>query len=242
MAMIRQADLETSPRQALVLNVENIRAQADVIMDRTREAAASMVAEAKKTRDRILSGAAEAGHATGYAEGVARGVAEGRERGRVEARAEAAERLAKLEASWRAALEEFAIRRESLMGEFEQLGLDLAILIGQRVARRAIEVDRGAVTRQVAAILELASRGTRLVLSVNPLDLELVRQALPGLLSGLAGGTHAEVVGDPSVDAGSCVGRSEGGGVLDARVSTLIDSLVREMLPGEGPVAGGVSP
>ena len=197
MAMIRQADLETSPRQALVLNVENIRAQADVIMDRTREAAASMVAEAKKTRDRILAGAAEAGHATGYAEGVARGVAEGRERGRVEARAEAAERLAKLEASWRAALEAFATRRESLMREFEQLGLDLAILIGQRVARRAIEVDRGAVTRQVAAILELASRGTRLVLSVNPSDLELVRQALPGLLSGLAGGPHAEVVGDP---------------------------------------------
>lgn len=231
MAMIRQADLETSPRRALVLDVENIRAQADRIMEQTRQAAAAMIEEARATRERILDGAAEVGRAKGYAEGLAQGRADGREQGRAEARAEATERLASLEASWAGALREFAARREDLLRECEQRGLDLAILMGQRVAHRMVRVDREAVLPRVGAVVDLAARGSRLRIAVNPADLGLVRDALPGLLALDAAKRHVEIDGDESVPLGSCVARCQGGGTLDARVDAMVGAIVDEILP-----------
>lgn len=240
MAMIRQADLDTRPRQALVMNIENLRAQAERIMDQTRHAAAAVIAEAAATRERTLLGAAEEGRAKGHAEGVAQGLAEGRERGREQAHQEAAERLARLEASWTAALEDFIAAREAMLRECELRALDLAVLMGERVARRAIAVDPGAVLPQVAAVLELATRGARLTLCVNPQDEDLLRQALPALLAVDAKERHIAIVTDQGVPVGSCLARSDGGGALDATIDARLRAVVDEMLPGHGgrPVAG----
>jgi len=231
MAMIRQADLETSPRQALVLNVEDIRAQAEAIMERTRSASAAVLTEAAAARERLLAGAADEGRAKGHAEGMATGLTEGRQRGEAEAKREAGERLAALEASWTAALVEFVAMREAMLRECESRGLELAILMGQKVARRAIEVDPRAVLGQVGAILEMATRATRLTLGVNPSDEGLVRDALPGLLAMDPGQRHVSVSVDPGVPVGSCVARCPGGGELDATIEARIKSLVDEMLP-----------
>lgn len=232
MGMIRQADLDTSPRSALVLNVEDIRAQAEAIMDRTRAASASLLADAASTRERLLAGAADEGRAKGHADGLAKGLAEGRTRGQAEAKKEAAERLAALEGAWTAALAEFIAMRDAMLRECESRGLELAILMGQKVARRAIEVDPNAVLGQVGAILEMATRATRLTLGVNPADESLVRDALPSLLAMDPTQRHVSVAVDSAVSAGSCVARCPGGGVLDATIEARIQSLVDEMLPG----------
>ena len=242
MAMIRQADLDRSPRHALVMNVENIRAQAQAIMDQTRASASAIIAEARAERERILAGAAEAGHAKGHAEGLARGLAEGRERGRAEAQESMAERLATLETSWGRALEEFIGRREAMLRECEARGLDLAILMGERVARRAIEVDRRSVLGAVAGVLEMASRGTRLTLAVNPADESLVRGTLASLLAMDPDGRHVTLVVDADVACGSCVARTEAGGVLDAGIESRIGAIVAEMLPGRDDAGRAATP
>lgn len=231
MAMIRQADLDTSPRAALVMNVEDIRAQADSIMERTRAAAAAVMAEAASTRERIMAGAAEEGRAKGYAQGLATGLAEGRERGRVEAAAEFAERLKALDSAWNAALAQFIAIRGSMLRDCETSALGLAIAMGERVARRAISVDRRSVLPQVAALLDMATRTSRLTLMVNPADESLVREAMPGLLSGDPQQRHVSVVADGAVAVGSCMARTQGGGVLDATAEARLRSLIDEMLP-----------
>ena len=136
MALIRQADIESNPRRALVLNVENIRAQADAIIDRTREAAAAIIAEAHAERARIVAGAAEAGRAQGHAEGLAAGLEVGRELGRAEAFERAGAGLAALEASLRAALEGFGVEREALLRACESQA-PAGALLAERVTLRA---------------------------------------------------------------------------------------------------------
>lgn len=238
MALIRQADIESNPRRALVLNVENIRAQADAIIDRTREAAAAIIAEAHAERARIVAGAAEAGRAQGHAEGLAAGLDEGRGLGRAEAFERAGAGLAALEASLRAALEGFGVEREALLRACESQALELALLLAERVTLRALAVDRESVVRQVGSLLEMATRHSRLVLSVHPADEAMVREAMPGLLAGDATARHVAVVPDGSLSPGSCIMRTPGGGVLDASVEARISAVIDEILPDRTPREG----
>ena len=231
MAMIRQADTQFKAQPALVMNMASIQAQADGIIDTTREAAAAIIANAKAERARILEGAADDGRAAGHAEGLAKGIEEGRERGRREAAAERRERLEAIERSWTEALGTFIRERDALLRECEARGLELAIRIGEKVARRAVAIDPGAGVAAVGGVLDLATRGTRLTIGVHPDDEALVRESLPGLLAADGAARHAEIAVDASLPRGSCIARSAGGGLLDATLDARIAAVVDELMP-----------
>jgi flagellar biosynthesis/type III secretory pathway protein FliH len=232
MPMIRRADAGAVARDAVVLDLGDLARQGRELADRARREADRIVEEAQAERERLISGAFEEGHARGLTEGRAEGHAEGLERGRLEAIAAEAEALAALEAAWRAALDGLEAMRGELRAEAERGVLTLAVRLGERVAKRAIELDGEAAARQLAEAIELAMRPSRVRIRVSPSDVHSVRSALPGLADRLAEGSSATIMEDASLTHGSVVVETDESRI-DATIETQLARIVGVLLPGE---------
>ncbi len=234
MAMIRQADVQSFTRDAVVLNLGDLLAQGEAIKAKARAEATGIAAAARQERERIMKGAREEGFALGKQEGVTQGLSEGRAQGRAEGLAETKERLATLDASWTKAAAEFSAGKDEMLASARQDVLRLALAIAERVAKRAVSLDATLVNDQVAAALEQVGRATRVRVHVHPEDEPLVREALPTLASAVGGEGQVTLAGDAALSRGSCVVRTAGGGVIDASMETQLDRIVRTLLPDEG--------
>lgn len=231
MALIRQSDARTKARDAIVLDLGDLMHQGDQIKSAAKARAAQILAEAKAERERIVAGAAEEGRALGLARGHQEGVAKGQAEGRESALAELRARLNEVEKAWIAALDEFESRRVQMLREARGDVLSLAALVAERVTKRAVVLQEEAVKDQLAAVLALLARPTRLRVAVNPEDEPLLRSALPALIARFAGAEHVELAADPEVSRGSCIARAGSGGRIDASIEAQLDRIVGAMMP-----------
>lgn len=232
MALIRRADSATAPRDAVVLNLGDLRAQGETLKSRANAEAAEIIRLARLDRERILEGARAEGFAKGFEEGKARGEDEGRRAGHEAALNESRSRLQQLEKAWLEQLESFARSREDLVLEAKTDVIKLALHIGKLVTKRVIEADPSLVEDQVGAVLSLVSKASRLILEVHPGDEPLVRESLPRLTAKYANDSHAEIRADHSLSPGSCVARTEGGGIIDGSVDSQLNRIADALLPG----------
>lgn len=247
MALIRQHDI--AGRDAVVLDLGDLMRQGERIKAAARAEADRIAAAARDERARIVAGAEDEGRARGHGEGLAAGRAEGLASGRAEAIAECRARLEALEQAWAAALASFEVSRRGMLVDARSAVVELAALVATKVAKRAVVLNESAAADQLAAVLELVTRPTRLVIAVHPDDEPVVREAFPALAARLSPGTDAEFTTDASLDRGSCVARTRGGGEIDASIATQIDRIVEAILPGgparlpgafeHSPLAGG---
>ena len=239
MALIRNANAATIAREAIVLDLGDLREQGDRMVRASRAEADRTIAAARAERERILAGAEEKGRAEGYAAGLEQGQAAGREEARAAALAEHREALARVESAWQAALADFESRREDLVQGALRDVLRLAAQIAGRVTKRTIELEPRVVQDQLAAVLAVVVRPTELVVRINPEDRGVVQSALPGLMAAAPAIRHAEIVDDPGVERGGCLARTRadaesgdaGGGEIDARIGTQLDRIVESLLP-----------
>ncbi len=231
MALIKNALSETMAREAIVLNLSDIRRQGEELRERARAEAAKIVEDGKAERKRLIADAAAEGKKQGLEEGREQGRREGFEGGAAEAREQVAAALGTIEAAWTRAIEEFERARDDMLIEARTDVVRLATAIGARVTRRIVEVDPAAVLGPLESALSIVTRGSRLVVAVNPDDRADVERALPDLAARLASSAHAEVSPDPSLPRGSCVVRT-GKGEIDASVETQIERIVAELVPG----------
>lgn len=253
MALIRNSNASTIAREAIVLDLGDLREQGERMVRAARAEAESIVAAAHAERARILAGAADQGQAEGYVKGLDAGRAEGREQAVASALAEHRERLARVEQAWLGALTSFESSREDLVQGALRDVVKLATTIAERVTKRVIKLDPKVVQDQLAAVLAVVVRPTELVIRVHPEDRTGVERALPGLMAAMPAIRHAEIVDDPAVERGGCVAKTRantdsgeaGGGEIDARISTQLDRLVETLLPQDtnavDDVSGGAS-
>ncbi len=241
MALIRNANTESLVRDAVVLDLGDLREQGERMVRAARAEADRIVAQAKIERERIVAGATEQGRAAGHAAGLEAGRAEGRDAALSQALTEHRQRLEEVEAAWAVAIADFASRRD----ELEQAALKdivrLATLIAERITKRAIAVQPESIVDQLAAVLRVVVRPTELVVRINPEDRAAVERALPGLIGSLPAIRHVEIVDEAAIERGGCIARTRaeadgsdaGGGEIDARIGTQLDRLVETLLPGE---------
>src|SRR5437879_148228 len=104
MALIKNSNAAVIARDAVVLDLSDLRRQGEALLAQARARADQVLAEAAAERDRLVAGAAEAGRDQGLAEGLADGRARGLDEGRAQAIAGYKPRLESLEAAWTAAL------------------------------------------------------------------------------------------------------------------------------------------
>jgi flagellar assembly protein FliH len=244
MALIKQANARDLARDAIVLDLGDLQRQAGEIVTNAKAQAATIAAQARADRDRIICGAEETGRAQGFAAGKQDGHQAGFAEGRAAAIAEMKERLGKLETAWAAALESFQASRDDMLRLSQRDVLRLALGVAERVTKRVVAADPQVVVSQLEAVLAVIVRPTELSVRIHPDDREVLAAALPQLTARFSQARHIELVDDPSVGVGSCVGSTRavgpganGGamcpGEIDASIHTQLTRIVEVLLPGE---------
>ena len=233
MGMIRNNAAATMGREAVVLNLGDLAAQAEMMRARARAEADQIIAAAKSERDRLLSDAAEVGRAEGLAEGREEGRKDGVASGREEALTETRSQLQKLEGAWMASLAKFDAERDTMLIDARQDVVRLAALMGEFVTKRALALEPSRVVDQVSSTLSLLVKPTRLTLVIHPDDAAMVRDALPALCAKYTAATHVDLAEDPQVGRGSCVLKTASGGEIDASNKTQLQRIVESLLPDQ---------
>ncbi len=230
MPVIRHHNPATA-RSALVLDLGDLKRQAEAVADATRRQADVIIAEAQAERERLLRGAKEEGRAAGHAEGLAAGLAEGREAGRAEALSQTKALVDALAQAWSGSLAAFEALRDGLLCESRADLVRLSVAIAERVTKRTIDADPRAAEVQLEAALRYVTDPTRLVIRVHPEDLASTRDVLPELVRRLSESCHTQVVPEPGLARGSVVVDTDKGRV-DASIDGQLDRLVEALLPG----------
>jgi flagellar biosynthesis/type III secretory pathway protein FliH len=153
--------------------------------------------------------------------------AAGLEAGRTEALA-AAQPAAE---AFAAAARELSATVEDLTTRTEAVAIDLALRIAEQALGAAIAVDAERVIDVVRGALRRLVERERVLLLVNPDDLDIVRERVADLVGELGGIEHCEVQAERRVARGGAVVRTEEGEV-DATLDTKL-ARAREVLEDE---------
>ncbi len=235
---------------AVVMNLADVRREADRMIEEAQAEADRIRAEARAEAEVLVAGAAERGHAEGYARGEMEGLESGRTAGRAEGAASAEEahstQLAALCQGWSESLESIRAAREGLREEARRDLLRLAIAISERVLGRLPAYDPTLVVGQVDAAIEMLAGATRLRIRINPDDLSIVERHLGDAARAIADASDIDLSleTDPAVLPGGCV-VSAGDGEIDARLDAQMGRIVRGLFPElvddveDAPVAEG---
>lgn len=250
MALVKQSNAREMAREAIVLDLGDLQRQGDQILALARDHASKVIAEGRKERDRLIADADAQGRAAGTASGHAEGLKLGQAEGRAAALKERSERLAALESAWQQNLESFQSMRDDLIADAGRDVLRLAVLIAERITKRAIQLNPQAAVDQLAAVLAVVVRPTELVVRLHPSDRGVVTDALPKLVERFTQARHVELIDDATLQPGSCIATTRSvaapgttasllPGEIDASIGTQLDRIVEVLLPGEPRQAAG---
>ena len=231
MGIIKRADLETYTRDAVPMDLGDLHRRGQAVVAAAKDEAARILKEAHEERDRLIGDATEVGHEAGYKDGHAKGHQEGMVKGIEQAHEDHAQRLEAMAKSWEGTLEQWEKDRGELMIHARTEVVELAASIAGRVIKRTVDLDPEVVVDQLEAVLEILVTPTDIHVRVHPQDMELLGRVMPGMVERCASAKHAELIGDDSLDPGSCVVLTKGGGEIDASIQTQLDRVVATLLP-----------
>lgn len=232
MAMIKHAKSTQASRDAIVLNLGDLRMEAERMRDAALAERDRIIAEAKAERDRIMAGASESGYDAGYAEGMAQGRIKGEEQGVEQAHSECAERVKAFEESLRDSLESVDREREICLREAKSDLLLFACAFAERVTKKIVEFDPEVIDAQLDASLKLVLGSTRLHIAIHPDDRAVCERVAPVLARRRISESPVQYIEDESIGRGSVVVRTDKG-VIDATIGTQIERMVCSLLGSE---------
>lgn len=232
MALIKQANSSVASRDAIVLNLGDLRREAERMRDEALAERDRILKDARAERDRIMAGASEAGYDAGYTEGLAQGTAKGETEGTDRAYAECCERVKAFEESFDTALGAVEEEREQVIREAKSDLMLFACAFAERVTKRVIELDHTVVDAQLEAALKLVLGSTRLSVVVHPGDREVCERIAPVLARRRVSESPVEFLEDESLGRGSVVLRTDKG-TIDATVDTQIERIVSALVGTE---------
>lgn len=170
------------------------------------------LAAARAAADEIREEARAAGHAEGMM--AAQAEAESRLRPALQALSEAVAEVERV--------------RDEAAAAVERDAIELAVELAEKIVAGAIEVEPERIVAVVRGALRRLVERRRVTILVNPDDLDLVREATDGFLTGLGGIEHCEVQSERRVLRGGAIVRTEEG-QIDATVETQLER-ARELI------------
>lgn len=168
--------------------------QAAAVMD--------VLAEARAEADQIRRQALEEGYAAG--------------------RHEALEALAPALSALSAATEEVRAAQADTAAELERRAVELGMALASKVLAGALSVQPERVLDSVQGALRGIVERERVIVMVNPEDLEIVQGAAEELKATLGGIDHCVIEAERRVGRGGCIVRTPVGDV-DARIETKLE-------------------
>lgn len=152
------------------------------------------------------------------------GLEEGRGQGALDARSEVQEAARPiLELMRRAADEVAASRAGAIAGARDGL-LKLAVQIAEKIIRAEARIDRHMAARAVADALGVLAGHLRLLVHLNPVDLDVAYGLEPEFRRHLGPSVLLELIGDEAVEPGGCLVETSAG-TVDARLTTQLDEV-----------------
>ncbi len=232
--------IKGSPQDTKPHDFADFEAEARVVLDKAREEARRIVAEAEARAKSLGEAAArdaargdkearKAGSERGLAEGFAQGLAEGREKGNAEATKKVTDAAATVVNTLVVLVNDLEARRMALLEECRREVLRLAMRVAERVVRREVTVDPSVLERTVARAVELTAQKNDIDIHVNPADLDAMHRFLPDLARKFAGLHVGHVMADEAVSRGGCILRSNEG-TVDADIATQMEELEKLLL------------
>jgi len=137
-------------------------------------------------------------------------------------RAAAQEALAPALAALAAAAQQLETQQAEAAAELERRAVDLGLALAAKVLAGALEAEPERVVDAVRGALRGIVERERIIVLVNPEDLELVRDAMDEVRASLGGIEHCEVQAERRVGRGGCIVRTPVGDV-DGRVETKLE-------------------
>lgn len=120
-------------------------------------------------------------------------------------------------------LEEFFGYKEVVYNKISADILDIAIKVAQKIIRKEVETDKTILDSIVHdALKSLAKDENKIILKVNPTDVEYTKEIVPELLSSGQFEAKIYVTGDKEVEEGSAVIETSNG-VIDANIRTQLE-------------------
>lgn len=230
MAIIKNTQVDRLLKEAIVLDLGDLKRQAESILAHANAEAETLLEHARQEARRLVSEADGKGHA----EGFERGLKEGRETGCEKARAESLDsfqdRNATLLENWSEALLCWEHDRQAMLLEAKEDVLTFAFKVAEKIVYRIIQQDAGVVTDQVRGALELLGQPTAVRICVHSEDVETLDEILPQLKETLSTCRHVELAVDENVSRGGCIVRMVGGRI-DARIETQLQRIAETLLP-----------
>lgn len=204
--VIAPAVLTAPDRQALVDELtslmQDVAHDARALLDRAHVDAIAMIGAARERVVTIENDAKAVGH----------------EQGERDARASVDAEMADMLETMRGLVEMAREERHKIISEAEQEIVRLASSIAERIIHRTIATDDGIVLETVRSAISRITSRERVVVRVNPADLEIIRDHRDRVTAG-ADIEHLKIVEDQRVDRGGVVVETESG-TIDGRIST----------------------
>ena len=154
--------------------------------------------------------------------------AEAYEKGRVQgedaARADLTEEIDKLNMLVRGITEGF----DRLSAEAQEACVDIAIEINRRFVHTIAENSSDLIKETIKAAVKLATEKEKVVIRVNPEDLDEVRKHQDDIIFIGDGISRLEIRPDKLVDRGGCIVETEAGNI-DARVDTRLSEIEKSL-------------
>lgn len=156
-----------------------------------------------------------------YVEGLRRGEAAGREQFQ--------RSLAQCEAALAAAADAIKGAHQSFLDSLEPQVVRLAHAVASQILQREVATDRELIVRTVRRAIDSLAERTRLMVRLNPADMEAIRNHKVSMLEAIDGIEHLELIADDAISPGGCVAESE---TLqaDARLELQLERALRAML------------
>lgn len=232
MALIKHAATGSLEQEVIVLDLGDLRKQADDILRRAREQAQQILVDARAEAAQLRVEAEAAGQAEGKKAGYEAGHETGRQEGHAQAMTEMAAQMAAIQQSWTAALESWDAARRELLIDARQSLLELALAVARKIVQRLPTVDPAVVAEQVAKAIDYVMRPGDVTIRIHPEDRAVVAEALPALLTRATKLEHATLVDDEQVSRGGCV-LDYGHGRVDATLDGQLDRIAEALMPDQ---------
>lgn len=121
------------------------------------------------------------------------------------------------------ALEEFFEYKEEVYKKVSEDILDISLKVAEKIVKKEVESDKSVLDAIVSdALKSLAKDENKIILKVNPTDVEYTKEIVPKLLSSGQFEAKIFVSGDKDVDEGSAVIETSNG-IIDANISTQLE-------------------
>lgn len=215
----------------VAFNFEDLVQRGDAYVEAIRKQVREMLQQAESDVETIRREAQEQGFDKGRQDGLRQAAEQIEKRAAEIAAKSSRDNLATTLPAMKAAAEALVIERDRWLAEWEETAVRLAAAIAERLVRRRLELNPDLARDMIKSALQLAAGAPQIKLRLHPDDAAILGEHASEVVRALAACGDAQIVPESALARGSCVVETQHG-TIDARLETLLERIVSELLEG----------